>query len=229
MQKIQIPEQPMGYWLAMFGKLTLAIAMLLYMGQHSLNFFGGTFKGGQTLFSWIGLLTTSLGFLIWLCIFMWGSPTTFERAIAFSMMGISLLGEFIVAGFDIFFNIANKNVEYSWTQGQLIVISAIIAGLALLNGLALVADFAGMEIMSLLAKKKSRAVATTDTEIPTLPPAIKIHTGAMYKRITWSDKTQAFYCHPDKVGVVEQYLAAPGRWESIAEFLETANKDLVSA
>lgn len=143
-----------GYYLGLAAKIVLAVAMLLYLGMHSYNFFTFTFKGDQWIFAILGLFTTSIGFLLWLAVYMYASEDGLERAVAIVMMFVSLGGEFAVAGFDMYMNISGNFETTTWTAEDLRNMSYIIAGLALLNGLALVADIAGKRIMADLSNVK---------------------------------------------------------------------------
>jgi hypothetical protein len=147
-------ENKTGYWLGMGAKIILAAAMLLYLGMHSYNFFTFTFKGDQWLFAILGLFTTSIGFLLWLAVYMFAAEDGLERAVALVMMFVSLGGEFAVAGFDMYMNISGQLATTTWTAEDLRSMSYIIAGLALVNGLALVADIAGKRIVADLASVK---------------------------------------------------------------------------
>lgn len=159
---MQKETQSAGYWLGLIGKIILAVAMLIYLGKHSLNFFMWTFQGEDELFAWLGLMTTSIGALIWLAIFKWSAQTNWEKAIAMIMMFISLLGEFAVAGFDMYMNITGQITQTQWTKNDLHSMSFIVAGLALINGIALVADVAGMDILTALRKKDEMMIPAPD-------------------------------------------------------------------
>ena len=143
-----------GYWIGFFSKIVLAIAMLLYLGMHSYNFFTFTFKGDQWIFSILGLFTTSIGFLLWLAIYLYIARDGLQRAIAIAMIFVSLGGEFAVAAFDMYMNISGQLSTQTWAPEELRNMSYIIAGLALLNGLALVIDVAGKQIFDDLRNVK---------------------------------------------------------------------------
>jgi hypothetical protein len=147
MRKNEFGSKTLGYWIGLILKVVLAAGMLLYLGKHSLNFFMWTFQGQDEIYAWLGLLTTSAGVIIWLLAFKFVARNTWEKAIALIMMLVALVGEFIVAGFDMWLNIAGQMTDLSWTPEDLRAITYIVAGLALLNGLALIADVAGMDII----------------------------------------------------------------------------------
>jgi hypothetical protein len=157
-----------GYWLGFFAKIVLAVAMLLYLGMHSYNFFTFTFKGDQWIFAILGLFTTSIGFILWLVVYLYGAEKGLEKAISIIMLFVSLLGEFAVAGFDMYMNITGTLANSTFTDADLRNMSYIIAGLALLNGLALVAGVAGQQIINDLSnvnfprKKKSNVNSVMD-------------------------------------------------------------------
>jgi hypothetical protein len=102
----------------------------------------------------LGLFTTSIGFLLWLAIYLWAAEDGLERGVSIVMIFVSLLGEFAVAGFDMYMNITGTLSSATWTDTELRNMSYIIAGLALLNGLALVAGVAGQQIMDDLSNTK---------------------------------------------------------------------------
>ena len=155
-----------GYWIGFAAKIALAVAMLLYLGLHSYNFFSFTFKGDQWIFAILGLFTTSIGFLLWLAIYLWVAEDGLQKAIAIVMMFIALFGEFAVAAFDMYMNISGNLAEMNWTAADLRNMSYIIAGLALVNGLALVADVAGMRIISDLGNAIPRRSNANVTPAP---------------------------------------------------------------
>lgn len=143
-----------GYWIGFFAKIVLGVAMLLYLGMHSLNFFMFTFQGDQWVFAILGLFTTSIGFLLWLAIYLYIAKDGLQKAIAIIMIFVSLIGEFAVAAFDMYMNISGQLTTQKWAVEDLRNMSYIIAGLALLNGLALVIDIAGKQIFDDLRNVK---------------------------------------------------------------------------
>ena len=164
-------EKGVGYWLGLIFKIVLAVAMIAYLGKHSLNFFMWTFQGEDQIYAWLGLFTTSIGVIIWLLAYKFVAKNTFERSIALGMMFIALLGEFAVAGFDMYMNISGQIANVSWTQDDLRSMSYIVAGLALINGLALIADIAGMDIYNDFTNRGKHS--------PASPP--EQYSGAAYK------------------------------------------------
>jgi len=154
-------NQGMGYWLGLIMKIVLAAAMIVYLGKHSLNFFTWTFSGEDSLYAWLGLFTTSIGVIIWLVCFKYVAKNTWEKAIALIMMLIALAGEFLVAAFDMYMNISGQLESVKWTPADLRNMSYVVAGLALINGIALVADIAGMDIIDGLKKKEQPIPAPT--------------------------------------------------------------------
>jgi hypothetical protein len=126
--------------------------MLLYLGLHSYNFFTWTFKDDQWIFAVLGLFTTSIGVLLWLAIYLYVAEDGLEKAVSIIMLFVSLLGEFAAAGFDMFMNISGQFNMASLTATDLRNMSYIVAGLALLNGLALVAGVAGQQILDDLSR-----------------------------------------------------------------------------
>jgi hypothetical protein len=145
-----------GFYLGLIAKIVLAVAMLLYLGLHSFNFFMFTFKGDQWIFAILGLFTTSIGFILWLAIYLWAAEDGLEKAVSIIMMFVSLFGEFATAGFDMFMNISGAMNMQQFTPADVRNMSYIIAGLALLNGLALVAGVAGQQIMDDMMSIKGR-------------------------------------------------------------------------
>ncbi len=167
-------ESNVGWFLGLFAKIIIGIAMLLYLGMHSYNFFTFTFKGDQWIFSILGLFTTSIGFVLWLAVYMFAAEDGLSRAVALIMMFVSLFGEFAVAGFDMYMNISGALATATFTAGDLRNMSYIIAGLALVNGLALIADVAGKRIMSDLSNVKLpvRNVSVPNNVIPIPTPNV---------------------------------------------------------
>jgi hypothetical protein len=152
--KIMNNQKRAGYWIGWISKVVMAVAMLLYLGLHSYNFFTWTFKDDQWIFAILGLFTTSIGVLLWLAIYLYVAEDGLEKAVSILMLFISLLGEFAAAGFDMYMNISGQFNVASLTATDLRNMSYIVAGLALLNGLALVAGVAGQQILDDLSKIK---------------------------------------------------------------------------
>jgi hypothetical protein len=147
--------RPAGYWIGWISKVIMAVAMLLYLGLHSYNFFTWTFKDDQWIFAILGLFTTSIGVLLWLAIYLYVAEDGLEKAVSIIMLFVSLLGEFAAAGFDMFMNISGQFNVTTLTATDLRNMSYIVAGLALLNGLALVAGVAGQQILDDLSRIKA--------------------------------------------------------------------------
>jgi hypothetical protein len=164
-------KRPPAYYLGLGAKIAMAVAMLLYLGLHSYNFFMFTFKGDQWIFAILGLFTTSIGFILWLAIYLYAAEDGLEKAVSIVMMFVSLLGEFAVAGFDMYMNISDSIAAMSWTPADLRNMSYIIAGLALLNGLALVAGVAGQQIMDDMTKTRKPKKDVQTTNSPAAPMA----------------------------------------------------------
>jgi hypothetical protein len=160
-----------GYFLGLMAKIILAVAMLLYLGLHSYNFFTFTFKGDQWIFAILGLFTTSIGVILWLVIYLYAAEDGLEKSVAIVMLFVSLFGEFAVAGFDMYMNISGTLSQMNWTPTDLRNMSYIIAGLALLNGLAMVAGIAGKQIMDDLSgvRKSKKPVQTNTDNAPVRP------------------------------------------------------------
>lgn len=163
-------QKKAGYWIGWISKIVLGVAMLLYLGLHSYNFFTWTFKDDQWIFAVLGLFTTSIGVLLWLAIYLYVAEDGLEKAVSIIMLFVSLLGEFAAAGFDMYMNISGQFNMASLTATDLRNMSYIVAGLALLNGLALVAGVAGQQILDDLSKiqlsrsKESPAPANTSRQ-----------------------------------------------------------------
>jgi hypothetical protein len=166
-QETKEPRSP-GYFLGLIAKIVLAVAMLLYLGLHSYNFFTFTFKGDQWIFSILGLFTTSIGVILWLVIYLYAAEDGLEKSVSIIMLFVSLLGEFAVAGFDMYMNISENVSTMNWTPTDLRNMSYIIAGLALLNGLAMVVGIAGQQIMDDLSsvRKPKKPVQTSSNNTP---------------------------------------------------------------
>lgn len=160
-----------GWWLAIIGEATLAVAMLLYLGMHSLNFFQWTFKGDQEIFSYLGLFTTSIGVLIWLAILKWKANDPFEKVVALIMLLVALIGEFLVAGFDMYLNISDASGAVAFTADEVRTMAYVIAGLALLNGLALVATYSFDVVIEMFASSFGSASGSESAAKPSAPVA----------------------------------------------------------
>lgn len=149
----------MGYWLAVIGSILLAVSMVVYLGKHSLDFFLTTFKGEDQIFAYLGLMTTSIGAIIWLLKLKFMCNTYLDKAIALIMLAVSLTGEFVVAGFNMYMNAGGALLNMQWTTEDLRTMTYVIAGLAFLNGLALVAELVGEQIIhDMPGKSESIAV-----------------------------------------------------------------------
>ncbi len=145
--------------LANLGKALLTIGMLLYLGKHSLNFFQFTFKGEDGIYALLGLLTTSAGVLIWLTAFLWLASSTLQKTVALIMVVISLLGEFGVAAFDMWMNASGLTAGgVKFSDVEIKNMTLVVAGLALLHGLALVVDVAGDAIAEVWNEAKEKRI-----------------------------------------------------------------------
>lgn len=213
-------SQSIGYWLAMAGKLFLALAIGLYLGVHSLNYFSGTFKGDQEIFSWLGLCTTSIAFVIWILIFKYAAPTNFHKTIALVMMFVSGMGEFYVAGNDIINNTAQRVLDQTLTYGEIQTMSWVVAFLAYAQGLAFLADILGIDILKLLQRKPRTQQVVTNESVTQSPGVIVSET---YRKVSYSDKTNQFYCPPKFLDKVKEYLANPTGYATVEEFLSEVN------
>ena len=215
--QIDLADQPPGFWIALILKIIMALGVFLYLATHSLNYFANTFREDQKIFSYLGLLTTSVGFVGWLTQFKWMARTSFEKTIALFMTFVSLIGELYVAGYDIIYNTSKTAPAFEQVQ----VMGWVVAGLAAINGLAMVADFAGLDIMVLFEQRKS-AKAKMQTETDAVPE-IRVYVNAALNKVSFSDKTHAFYCPPTLEAQVREFVTAPGRWESVEVFLKHVN------
>jgi len=214
---VDLANQPPGFWVALIMKLLIGIGVFLYLATHSLNYFRNTFKAEQEIFSYLGLLTTSIGFIGWLTIFKWMAFTNFEKTIALFMTFVSLIGELYVAGYDIIYNTSATapSVEEIRTMGW------VVAGLASIHGLALLADFAGLDVMVLfsnMSRQRSRVQTETETA-----PEIRVFVNPNMKAASFSDKTNAFYCPPSLEAQAREFIANPNKWESVEAFLKHIN------
>lgn len=170
--KDEVQTKPAGYYLGLFAKIVLAVAMLLYLGLHSFNFFMFTFKGDQWIFAILGLFTTSIGFILWLVVYLYAAEDGLEKAVSIVMLFVSLLGEFVTAGFDMYMNITGNLAGATWSAVELRNMSYAIAGLALANGLALVAGIAGQQIMNDLSKIQLPGKGKKSSPAPVHTPMI---------------------------------------------------------
>jgi hypothetical protein len=103
-----------------------------------------------------------------LVIYLYAAEDGLEKSVSIIMLFVSLLGEFAVAGFDMYMNISENVSTMNWTPTDLRNMSYIIAGLALLNGLAMVVGIAGQQIMDDLSsvRKPKKPVQTTTNNVP---------------------------------------------------------------
>ena len=137
-----------------FGDMALgviALGVMLFLGKHSLNFFTSSFKDGDVLFAWLGLLMTSGGVVGWLAVFMWKAETTTRKGIAIIMMVVAGLGEFMTAGFDMYMSSVTVNGAYEFLPSEIKMMSMAVAFLGLVTGLALAAYVAGDQIRAAFA------------------------------------------------------------------------------
>jgi len=151
------------------------------------------------------------------------SFTNFEKTIAICMAGISLLGEFYVAGSDILYNTADRILNQAMTFEEIRTMSWMVAGLAFIHGLALVADFVGLDVLLLMQSRGGSKRQLVETKNEDVATEMRIFTNPNSKRVTFSIKTRAFYCPLDKEAAVKEYLANPSKWESIEAFLAFVN------
>lgn len=146
-------KKGLGY----IGLGLLTIGVLLFLGKHSLNFFTLTFRGGDELFAWVGLLLTSVGAISWMIVFKWLAETNIQRLTALLMTVVALLGEFVTASFDIYIN--GLQVEnFQFTPDEIRMMSYVVALLGLLAGIALAAYFVGDDVIKSFQDKDKNGI-----------------------------------------------------------------------
>lgn len=219
--KDEVRTNTAGYYLGLIAKILLAVAMLLYLGLHSFNFFMSTFQGDQWIFAILGLFTTSIGFILWLIIYLYAAEDGLEKAVSIIMLFVSLLGEFATAGFDMYMNISDSMNMAQFTPADIRNMSYIIAGLALVNGLALVAGVAGQQIMNdfsnvkLSGRKKSNDSGNVNVSHPVTVNASETEQVTLsHLRPPHGDRQ-----HPDLI-----FARIPQAMDIIQEWLDYDNK-----
>ena len=125
---------------------TISIGVMIFLGSHSLNFFQFTFTAADAIYSWLGLLLTSLGAVFWLGVFLWNADTTLRKAIALIMMVVSLAGEMITAVFDMQ-NAAVYASGFQFLPEEIKTMTEVIGYLGAFTGLMLIAYAAGDRIV----------------------------------------------------------------------------------
>ena len=118
---------------------------MVFLGSHSLNFFQFTFTSADAIYSWLGLLLTSVGAVFWLGIFLWNADTTLRKAIALIMMVVSLAGEMVTAVFDMQ-NAAVYASGFQFLPEEIKTMTEVIGYLGAFTGLMLIAYAAGDRI-----------------------------------------------------------------------------------
>lgn len=132
----------------MFGNMAeiiLGIAVIIFLGYQSVNFFMFVFPAENWYLAIFGFGLTSGGLLAYLVIFLTKADTKTKRFVSLGMMAICLIGEIATAYFGM--EIAGwEKLGYTMTESDFDFMLKVVNLLALLHGVALLAYVAGDKI-----------------------------------------------------------------------------------
>lgn len=136
----------MKKYIALGIKAMIGLAVLLFLGLESLNFFTYTAPADQPYYAYLGFALTSGAMIGYLIIFLWDADTGLKRAIALTMMIVCLLAELVTAGFGFKINAWLKS-GYELTQEAFDTMILFVQMLGMAHGLALILYIAGDPII----------------------------------------------------------------------------------
>jgi len=113
----------------------LGIGLLIYAASRTLNFVQMTMPSNQQYMGYLYLLSTGIGALIWLGVYLKKAKGATQRAIAFSMGLLDLLGEFVLVYADTIY-ISSQNGKMNMTQDELQIFIMASVGIMAINAMA---------------------------------------------------------------------------------------------
>lgn len=145
-------EKSAGYYLAQFGKVVVSVVVAVFLGLHTVNFFGFVFPADQQMYAWLGFGLTGGAIFVYILILKYGSSSNLVKSVALVMLIVSTLGELAAAGFGMQVEAWHK-AGFAMNEQDFTVMIRIIQGLGLAHAAALILMTVGDEVMSLFPEK----------------------------------------------------------------------------
>lgn len=158
-----------GYFLAVFFKVVISLAVVVFLGLHSVNFFTFVFPADQQYYSLLGFGLTGGAVIAYMAMVKWGRLTPMSQAVALVMLLVSVVGELAAAGFGMQIEAWQKS-GWVMTADDFGGMVLVVQGLGLAHAAALIIMFVGDDIramfpegnvFSYLVKKDSAPSAGT--------------------------------------------------------------------
>jgi hypothetical protein len=155
-------ESKLGQIFATALKIGIAIAVMIFLGIQSINFFTYVFTAEQEIYAWLGFALTGGAVLVYLAILKWDSRTPLDQFVAISMLLICVGGELLTAGFGMRIQSLEK-MGLQFTKTDLDNMILTVQMLALVHAIALITKTAGTDIIEMFkGKDKATAIPTAE-------------------------------------------------------------------
>ncbi len=135
----------------------LGIAVLAFMGFHTINFFTFIFPEEKFYLAVLGFALTSGAAIGYLIIFKFKSESGYQKTIAAVMMGASIIGEIVTAGYGMQVEAWIKS-GIKMTQSDLEMMVLFVQVLALVHFVALVLYYTLDELIELFGDEDGDGV-----------------------------------------------------------------------
>lgn len=152
---------------AFLFKLLIAVAVFGFLALHTINFFTYTFKDSDWIYAPLGFGLTGVGAIGYLVVFLWDANTELKRVVALVMVFICTIGEVAAAGFGMQIE-AWARQGWTFTQTDFQNMLWVVRILAFVHMIALVAYFAGDQVVDLFSDKRGQAAAAPTTAATTV-------------------------------------------------------------
>lgn len=123
-------NKPIAFYAARGFALLLSLALMVYLGLRTLNFLQYTMPGDEQIYAYLGLGATSGSAVVWLLLLLFGEYSNLQKAIAYVMMFVGLLGEFGLALMDSYLGASLRNGAVKFTETDMrtaILLSVLLA------------------------------------------------------------------------------------------------------
>lgn len=141
-------KMSMKNWISLLLKITLAAVVAIFLGSESLIFFGFVFPAEKWYLAYTGLGLTMGTAFVYLWLLLKDADSSLKRVIALIMVVIGIVGELATAGFGMQVE-AWAKIGYTMNTEDIDLMILVIRGLMLVQGLALLAYFAGDAVVEM--------------------------------------------------------------------------------
>lgn len=119
-------------FIAQVGFYALALGLMAYAAMRTLDFVQGTMPADRQFWGYLFLLSTGVGAIIWLLVYLKLAEGAKQRGLAFMMGVIDLLGEMAMVYADTV-RVSSENGQMSMTQGDLQTFITASVGIIAVN------------------------------------------------------------------------------------------------